>query len=295
MEQFNDLFETNMASEPEAAPEQAFDKEAYAEFKQQERQELFDTAEAKLREITTDPAALNKYLALQGRLGYSTLTTTLLVMDRKPNATQIRDYDGWQQMGRTPRKNTGIKIFEAHGEYRRSDGAMATNYDVKRVFDVSDTYGRAVYRRKQPHVRELLKALTTNMPVPIKLSGTMDEHKIAEYSPNDNVIYVARNVDGQALFRSIALEIGRAMQPGETQNRDSFIAGYSAQILCARYQIPTNELTDIPPEVTDMSADDKREFMSSVRRTAVDTMERIDGNLQAERVKQRTEQDRGAR
>jgi hypothetical protein len=293
-EQFNDLFENTEVREPYIEPDE-FDKEAYAEYKQQERQELFDTAEAKLQEVTSDPAALNKYLSMQGRLGYSTLTTTLLIMARKPNATHIRDFEGWRQAGRSPRSNTGIKVFEANGEYRREDGTMAASYAVRRVFDVSDTYGKRLSQRQQPHMRALLKALTTDTSVPVKLSDTVEAHEGAVYSPDDNMIYVARNTDGQSLFRCIAWELSKVNPQFDDKSFDDFAAVCSAQILCARYGVPMTGFSGIPKEIQELSAEDKRGLMTAARQTACDTMERVDGNLMAERMKQRTEQDRGAR
>ncbi len=122
------------------------------------------------------------------------------------------------------------------------------------------------------------------------------QQKIAEYSPDDHVIYVARNVDGQALFGGIASELGKAALNREPEyDHDGFTALCASQILCARYQIPMTELSDIPNEIKENDVDRKREIMSVVRLTAVDTMERIDNNLQAERIRQRAEQDRGAR
>jgi hypothetical protein len=32
-------------------------------------------------------------------------------------------------------------VLEANGEYERPDGTMGVNFDVKRVFDISQTYG----------------------------------------------------------------------------------------------------------------------------------------------------------
>ena len=68
----------------------------------------------------------------------------LLILAQKPDATQLKDFDGWKDAGASiKRQQKGISILEPGEEYEREDGSIGTSYNVKRVFDISQTTARA--------------------------------------------------------------------------------------------------------------------------------------------------------
>jgi len=267
----------------------AYDKEAYKAYKRQERKELFAMAEDILDEISVDLPALNQYLAIQGKLGYSSLMTTLLVMAQQPDATQIRDFDSWLQLGRMPRKGTGIRVFEANGEYHCEDGTSGIMYSVKRVFDVSQTDGKSLNVRTKPTIRSLLKALCTESPVPIRLADSMNPNTTEAFSETDKSVFVQRSRNGNELFADIVEKLTKA-------NRlDDFHAKCVATIVCTRYGIPIRDIEQIPEWLRLLEPGGKKATFALIRQASCDIMERVDRNLAAERLCQRTEQEREAR
>ena len=166
MENYDNLFE----QQPEQT-EQPFDREAWAQPKREQRQELYDLIEEMSEKTLTDPSALSDYLNMQARLGKTSVANTLLVVAQKPDATFIANYDDWQKRGRSVKRGEkAALVLEANGEYERPDGTMGVNFDVKRVFDISQTYGKPIRERTAPPIKTALKAITTNVPVPVKLS-----------------------------------------------------------------------------------------------------------------------------
>ena len=76
-------------SSREFAPEGEFDKQAWAERKQSERQEAFDRADAAALRANSDPAALETYMRVAAQLPHHSATNILLIADRIPNATRV--------------------------------------------------------------------------------------------------------------------------------------------------------------------------------------------------------------
>jgi len=280
MENYDNLFE----QQPEQM-EQPFDREAWAEQKREQRQELYDLIDEMSEKTLADPSALSDYLNMQARLGKTSVANTLLVVAQKPDATFIANYDDWQKRGRSVKRGEkGTMVLEANGEYERPDGTMGVNFDVKRVFDISQTYGKPARERTNPPIKTALKAITTNVPVPVKLSESVSQSVGAMYSEKDNTVYVARGVEGNELFFALSRELARAHSGQET-----FICDCAANIACLRYGVPAKYCDRIPDEIAALESREKRSALNTVRDAACEITERVDRNLFAERQQSRNE------
>jgi len=269
-------------------PTEEFDLEAWTEQKQERRQALYDTVDKMADKTLSDPAALSAYLDAQARLGKTKVSNTLIILASKPETTQVMSFDDWQKRGRSVMKGeNGFDILESKGEYERDDGTKGRNFDPKRVFDISQTYGRKVWERRNPPIKSALKALTTNTAVPIRLSDNVPQGIAAEYSQMDLVVYVARNAPDNDKFFAIARELARAEQGDNT-----FLCDCTANIVCLRYGVPAKHCERLPEEVTSMDTREKRGALDMVRDTAVSAMERVDRNLALERQKDEPERER---
>ena len=70
----------------------------------------------------------------------------LLIYSQYPQATQLKDFDDWGKDNVKITKGAkSISILEPV-EYTRADGSPGISYNVKKVFDVTQTNGR-----KAPH------------------------------------------------------------------------------------------------------------------------------------------------
>jgi hypothetical protein len=280
MENYDNLFE----QQPEQT-EQPFDREAWAQQKREQRQELYDLIEEMSEKTLADPSALSDYLNMQARLGKTSVANTLLVVAQKPDATFIANYDDWQKRGRSVKRGEkGALVLEANGEYERPDGTMGVNFDVKRVFDISQTYGKPVRERTAPPIKTALKAITTNVPVPVKLSEGVSQSVGAMYSKMDNTVYVARGVEGNELFFALSRELARAHS-----GADTFVCDCAANIACLRYGVPAKYCDRIPDEIAALESREKRSALNTVRDAACEITERVDRNLFAERQQSRND------
>ena len=155
-------------SSREFAPEGEFDKQAWAERKQSERQEAFDRADAAALRANSDPAALETYMRVAAQLPHHSATNILLIADRIPNATRVGTAEHWRRQGASVRRGQkAIPIIEPVKEYVRDDGSIGVLYDVRKVFDVSQTTARpCLPRRVDPHAA--LAALVARSPTRIE-------------------------------------------------------------------------------------------------------------------------------
>lgn len=280
MENYDNLFE----QQPEQT-EQPFDREAWAQQKREQRQELYNLIEEMLEKTLADPSALSDYLNMQARLGKTSVANTLLMIAQKPNATFISGFDDWQKRGRSVKRGEkAALVLEANGEYERSDGTMGVNFDVKRVFDISQTYGKPIRERTAPPIKTALKAITTNVPVPVKLSEGISQSVGAMYSEKDNTVYVARGVAGNELFFALSRELARAHS-----GADTFVCDCAANVACLRYGVPAKYCDRIPDEIAALESREKRSALNIVRDAACEIAERVDRNLFAERQQSRND------
>ena len=108
----------------------SFDKNAWRERKQQERQEVYDLMDKTADEIKTDINKYKQYLDVQGRFDKYSVGNALVISATYPNATQIKEFDDWKESGAFIKKGAnGIKILEPGDSYTRSDGSSAISYN----------------------------------------------------------------------------------------------------------------------------------------------------------------------
>ena len=238
----------------------------------------------------SEPEMLAAYIKTQARLGMTSVANTLLIAAQKPEASYVMSYDDWTQKGRSVKRGeNGFFILEANGEYTREDGSLATSYDAKCVFDISQTHGKPIQQRAtlSMPLRSKLKALMTDAPVPIKPSENVTESVGALYSQEDNTIYVARTSDWNKLFFVVARELAR-----EEQGDNTFICDCIANIVCERFGVPSVPCDQIPDELSALDVREKRSVLGIVREAAWDINERVDRNLYAERQQTRNQPER---
>ena len=207
MSNFDDIFSGQSSNSRWS--DQPFDKEAWAAKKQEERKELYALADSTAAEVSKDGDKFRQYLDVQSRFDRYSPTNALLILAQMPEATQLRDFDGWKEAGvSVQRKPRSVKILEPGKEYDREDGTRGTSFEVKRVFDVSQTRGRA---RSVPTVklddRVLLKALIHRTPVPIQTVDSLPNSMGAMYDHNQQVIFVCRGMGAEDIFRSVSKEL----------------------------------------------------------------------------------------
>ena len=192
-----------------------------------------------------------------------------------------------------------MKILEPGKEYDREDGTRGTSFEVKRVYDVSQTRGRV---RSAPAVklddRVLLKALIHRTPVPIQTADSLPNNMGAMYDHSQQVIFVCRGMGAEDIFRSVSKELAHAELAGAQQNynrSDAAFAAYSASyLLCKRYGVDVSDynFSRLPASFRESNPQQVRETLTEIRDTANQIATRMYRALGHDRTPKSKEQER---
>ena len=193
----------------------------------------------------------------------------------------------------------GISILEPGDEYKREDGSIGTFYNVKKVYDVSQTSTRS---KVQPTVsmdeRLLLKALIHNPPVPMQTVDNLPGNMGALYDHDQQVIFVRRGMAADDIFRSVSKELAHAEIAGSRQeyNRDdAAFAAYSVSyMLCRKYGIDATgyDFSRLPDDFREADPQSIRAALTEMRDTANDISGRMYRVLEQSKGAKTKEQER---
>lgn len=213
-------------------------KEEYAEKKRAEKEKVYQMIDNAAREIVSAPEKFKNFLDTQSRMDRYSAANALLIYSQYPQATQLKDFDDWGKDNVKITKGAkSISILEPV-EYTRADGSPGISYNVKKVFDVTQTNGRkapAVSANRDP------KALITTMldvsPVEVAATDELPYPNMAAFYNNEKqTLYVKRNVgDSVAVAQCVAQELGHAQLSINSESYSRRDMGFQA--VCIGYMI----------------------------------------------------------
>lgn len=273
MSNFDDLFrQENEQSAPHNA--QPFDKEAWAQKKQEQRELVYTMIDDTAVAVSQDGARFQDYLDVQSRFDRYSVSNALLILAQKPNATRIADFDTWKEQGAYIRKKeSGFYILEPGEEYQREDGTTGISYNPKKMFDITQT-GNSRKREtpSYPDERTRLKALMDHAPVPIRISETLPSGVNALYQPDKREIQVRRGMDAGSIFRALSQELAHAeMDKGDgsyNRTEHGFHAYCASYMLCKQYGVETGgfyHFEGAPQELSALEPQEIRAELSVIR------------------------------
>ena len=208
-----------------------------------------DTAKA----IVSDPEKFKAFLDTQSRLDRYSAVNALLIFKQLPEASQLKNFDDWSKDNVKIQKGAkSISILEPV-EYAKRDGTTGISYNVKKVFDVSQTNGK---RPPAPTVNRDPKALITVMldssPVEVEATNELPYPNMAAfYNNEEQTLYVKRDVgDSVAVAQCVAQELGHAQLSINSDSYSRADMGFQAvcigYMLCKKYGVDTVFLRSLP-------------------------------------------------
>lgn len=266
--------------------EGAFDREAWARRKRDEREEVFELADKAARRVNADPTARSGYAAVMAALPGHSATNALLVYAQRPGAKQIGDSAYWsQKRARIKKGERGIVILEPGREYVRDDGSIGNFYDVKKVFDVSQTTARErLGRRASP--TDVLTALVMRSPVPIEPQEGPVEGSV-RYDAAAGAILVERGLGDKRLLDGLLTEQAHAFLAGgdPSYDRDAHRpqAALAAAVAAMRLGIPAPEGGIPAPAPPGAEPKEIRNALNGARSASADIAARVGEALSKDR------------
>lgn len=296
MNNFDDIFD----SHPPARDDSSFDKEAWAEKKQAERKRVFELADTTALAICSEGSKYQAFLDVQARFFRYTPTNALLIYAQMPQATQLRDFNGWREMGTPVRKGSShLSILEPGNQYQRVDGSWGTYYNVKKVYDISQTSARnRGTPAPVPDDRSLLMALIHKSPVPIQTVDTLPNNMGALYDHNQSVIFVRRGMDAPSIFRSMSKELSHAqlaqLLPDYSRESAAFSAYCASYLLCRQYGIDASgyNFSRLPDSFIQSDPQTVRQILTDIRDAAFEVSARMNKALDQSKIPRGKEQER---
>lgn len=265
-------------------PKERLSKEAYAEKKRAEKEKVYQMIDDTAREIVSDPEKFKAFLDTQSRVDRYSAANALLIYNQLPQATQLKDFDDWGKDNVKVTKGAkSIYILEPV-EYAKSDGTPAVSYNVKRVFDVSQTTGR---KTPAPSVNRDPKALITTMldicPVMVEAADDLPYPNMAAFYNNEKqILYVKRNVgDSVAVAQCVAQELGHAQLSINSDTYSRRDMGFQAvcigYMLCKKYGVDTQNfaINRIPETLSSKEPREIRAELSKMRNAMSEIHSRI--------------------
>ncbi len=234
-----------------------FDKAEWAAQKQAQRKDAYELIDNTCAEMMISGDRFRQYLDVQGRLDRYSVNNAILVSVKKPDATLPKDKATWKANRVYVNKNAQpIPILEPSKEYTRDDGTKAVSYNVKVVYDISDT---SAADRQQPQeqksMRELVSALIDASPVPCV---PVDDLELpAYYDSSQQTIFVKKGLSEEVLFISMAKEVSAAVYDfkyNESRDTSDFKSFCVAYMVSSRYGVDTKgfDFSRLPREYDGM-------------------------------------------
>lgn len=289
MSSFDDLFRQEN-EQPAPQNSQSFDKEAWKQQKQEQREMVYSLINDTAQTVAQDGTEFQKYLDVQSRFDRYSVANALLILAQKPDATRIADFDTWKEQGVYIRKKeSGFYILEPGDEYQRDDGSVGISYNPKKMFDISQTASRKRETPTYPDERTRIKALMDHVPVPIRISDALPEGINALYQPETREIQICRGMDADNIFRSLSQELAHAeMDKGNgNYSRSDFVfhAYCVSYMLCKQYGVDTNgyRFEQAPEMLEGLEAQQIRSELSVIRDAAGEITNRMKRMLEQQR------------
>lgn len=235
MSELDELFQPQVTT-ASGQREQPFDKEAWAQKKQELRQWTYETIDTATAAIAQNGEQFQHYLDVQSRFDLYSVANALLIFAQRPDATRIADFDSWKEQGvYIRRKESGFYILEPGEEYKREDGSTAISYNPKKMFDVAQTTAPKKESPIYPDDRTRIKALMDRSPVAITIGDALPAEVHALYQPDTRNIVIRRGLGASDIFRALAQELAHAEI--DRGHNDYSRSHYNFQAYCAAYML----------------------------------------------------------
>ncbi len=285
MDNFDDIFKAAMQQRDEQ-------KHSFVEESKANREKCYKLANNMAQQIAHSGAMLKAYLDTQVCFLHHTPNNILLIMQQRPNASQIGDFNYWKNKHvfiKNEEKDNPILILEPGDKYTREDNTVGTYYNVKKNYDIAQT--TAKYHNKQNHsydMNALIQSIARNSPVGFEYVDAEDlpQGSGALYDPSNDVILLRKCMeDGTAIFQCITVEMGHAMlshgNPDYNRNEHALTAFASSYMLCKKYNVDTKaygfeQMNEIFP---DMESNQIKKELYEMKKTFSDISLRLDRDL----------------
>ena len=267
--------------------------EDWKAMKDQERSDVFKLLDQTTLDLAEVTGCFLKYLDTQARMNRYTVSNALLISAQMPEATKLRTFSEWEKEDAKIRKGCkSISILEPY-KNKKPDGSSAIAYNVKKVFDISQTSkAEEAKPYRQKDITKLIAAMLDTCPVSIDLATEIPVPGTAAYfDKSSNTLYVQKEGGTaeyvcQCVARELGLIEATLRSPDAERNANHADAVITAYLICKRYGFPTEALDAerASSKYKGMNAKDIRKDLTALRSSAAKINDRIYEELNKEKT-----------
>ena len=273
----------------------------WAEKKQAEKKAVYQMVDDTAMEIVQNPDKFKGFLDTQSRMDRYSAANALLIFKQFPLATQLKGFSDWGDDNIKIKKGAkSISILEPV-EYTKNDGTQGVSYNVKKVFDVSQTNGKkspAPTANRDP--KALVAIMIDTAPVNVECVDELPYPNMGAFYNNDKqTLFVKRDIgDSVALFQCVAQELGYAQLSISNEVYSRKDVGFQAvcigYMLCKKYGIDTKAFAveRIPDTLKNKEPKQIRTELSKTRSALNEINMRISDEIYRQRQERSKEKER---
>ena len=276
-------------------------KEEWKAKKKEEKAEVFKLIEDTVEDISNSPEKFKEYLDTQARMDRYSTTNALLIFAQCPNASQLKDFNDWSSEKISIKKGEkSISILEPV-DYVKADGSNGVSYNVKKMFDLSQTKGKqmaAPTENKDP--RALAAAMIDSSPVNVEVVNELPYSNMGVFYNNDKqTLCVKRDIGNSvALCQSLAQELAHAQLSINSESYSRTKMGFSAvcvgYMLCRKFGIDSNSfrINSLPQDWADKNTKAIRSELTGMRSAMSEIRSRVSEQMYKQRADRSKDRER---
>lgn len=301
MEKFDDILNNTPEQKQNSNPD--FNVEEWAAAKKAERDGLYALADSTATDVVNDGIKFRQYMDVQSRFDRTSAVNSLLIMAQKPEATRIMEFDDWKSKGGYIKPDEKhISILERYEYTKKDDGSKGYDFNVKKVFDISQINPRRMKPEPAPPTltdRQKVQALVLNAPVKITGVDTLPDDVVAQTNPETGEIQIRKDVGFSATFGSLAKELASAEIYDNTATLvdKDFSAYCVSYMLCKKYGADTEQFSfdDVDKVFEGLEAKEVKGEIQLIRDTFTEINIRMSKQLEAQQQQSKAAKNNEAR
>ncbi len=282
--------------------------EQWIEKRKAEKETLYNEINETASSIVQDADKFKGYLDVQSRNDRYSVANCLTLLKYCPNASKLREYDDWMADNAQGRKSDvyikkgakAIPILEPY-EFTKKDGTTGIDFNIKKMFDVSQTTAKqtpAPTSNRDP--RALVAVMLDTSPVNVEMTDELPYPNMGAFYNNDKqTLFIKRDIgDSVALCQCVAQELAHAQLSIHSETYSRKDMGFQAMcvgyMLCKKYGVDVKNfnIERIPDEWKSRDIKEIRAELSETRYAMSEIHSRVSDELHRQKQQRSKEQER---
>lgn len=248
------------------------------------RNEAYKKMDSMAFKITKDGNSFEQYLNILSRFEKYSVGNCLLILDKEPNAIQIKSKEDWQDKGYD--LNTEANAITILEPYETKGKKY---YNPKEEYDVTQT-NAPIPEEREYTSRDILVAILDECKAERIVVDTLQNgEKGSQYVESENKLYMCRGIKQDYLLKTVIQEVAKIeMQGVENGTMKEFKTCCISYMICRKYGLDTSkfDFSTLPKGITSIATGkDIRKELEDIRKNFI----KVDDNIKAYFEKQSKE------